>query len=105
MLIDDPWHLYVLRAGDGSLYTGISKDVDRRLAEHAASTAKSAKYLRGRGPLELAFRQEIGSHALALKVEHRVKRLARRDKERIVKSRPSTGRLLNMLAIRDTDRE
>lgn len=74
------WSIYLLRCADGSLYTGIATDVSRRLMEHAESE-KGAKYLRGRGPLELVFRQEIGDRGLALKVEHRVKRLPKADKE------------------------
>jgi len=93
------WHLYLLRVGDGSLYTGIATDVERRLTEHVAGTGKGSKYLRGRGPLGLVFQREIGDHGLALKVEHRVKRLAKREKERIVSSRPGTQRLLDMLAL------
>lgn len=74
------WSIYLLRCADGSLYTGIATDVSRRLTEHAESE-KGAKYLRGRGPLELVFRQEIGDRGLALKVEHRIKRLPKADKE------------------------
>jgi putative endonuclease len=74
------WSVYLLRCADGSLYTGIATDVSRRLAEHAEGE-KGAKYLRGRGPLELVFHQEIGDRGLALKVEHRVKRLPKADKE------------------------
>jgi len=50
------WYVYILRCGDGTLYTGITDDVDRRLAAHRAG--RGAKYTRGRGPLELVYLEE-----------------------------------------------
>jgi putative endonuclease len=97
------WHLYVVRVADGSLYTGIATDVERRLTEHVAGTGKGSKYLRGRGPLRIVYQRRIGSLGLALKVEHRVKQLVKREKERIVGSRLGTRRLLDMLALSDPD--
>ncbi len=67
------WSVYLLRCADGSFYTGIATDVSRRVAEHADGQ-KGARYLRGRGPLELVFSREIGDRSLATKIEHRVKR-------------------------------
>lgn len=77
------WYLYLVRCKDGSLYTGISTDVRRRFAEHAAN--RGARRLRGRGPLELVFEQALGDRSLASRVEHRVKRLSRSEKERLVR--------------------
>jgi len=74
------WSVYLLRCADGSLYTGIATDVSRRLAEHAEGD-RGAKYLRGRGPLELVFHQKIGDRSLALRVEHRVKQFPKAYKE------------------------
>ena len=48
------WYVYMLRCGDDTLYTGVTDDVERRLAAHQAG--KGAKYTRGRGPLELVYR-------------------------------------------------
>ncbi len=76
------WSVYLLRCADGTLYTGIATDVLRRLAEHEDGE-KGAKYLRGRGPLELVYQQEIGDRSLATKIEHRVKRLPKSHKEDI----------------------
>jgi len=76
------WSVYLLRCADGTLYTGIATDVLRRLAEHEDGE-KGAKYLRGRGPLELVYQQEIGDRSLATKIEHRVKRLPKAHKEDI----------------------
>ena len=72
------WKLYILRCGDGSLYTGITTDVEKRLKAHR--TGKGAKYTRGRGPLELVYREECGTHSDALKRELEVKALSREEK-------------------------
>lgn len=74
------WSLYILRCGDDSLYTGVATDVARRLTEHQSQGPKSAKYLRGRAPLELVYTREIGTRSEALKEEWRIKRLSRAQK-------------------------
>ena len=71
---------------DGSLYAGISTDVTRRFQEHLAQGRKTARYLRTRKPLCLAFSQAIGDRPLALKVELRFKKLPKRKKEQVVAS-------------------
>lgn len=76
------WYLYILRCGDGTLYTGITTDVERRLEEHRQG--RGAKYTRGRGPLELAYQEECGTHSEALKREYAVKQLPRDEKERLI---------------------
>lgn len=78
-----PWYLYLVRCGDGTLYTGISTDVERRLAEHRGG--KGARYLRGRGPLQLARKLRIGPVGAALKVERKVKRMSPGRKEKLIK--------------------
>ncbi len=70
----------MLRCADGSIYTGIATDVSRRISEHEDG-GKGAKYLRGRGPLELVFHREIGDRSLATKIERRVKRFPKEHKE------------------------
>ena len=79
------YSLYLLRCGDGSLYTGIAIDVERRLHEHQSGAG--AKYLRGRGPLQLAYHAHVGNRAMASRLEHRVKRLDRRAKEALIAGR------------------
>lgn len=73
----------MVRCADGTLYTGIAKDVARRLEEHAGGRGRGSRYLRGRGPLELILERPVGSRGLALRVEARVKRLARARKEEL----------------------
>ena len=80
--MENTWHLYILRCKDGTLYTGITTDVEKRFAAH--QSGKGAKYTRGRGPLELAYREQCGSHSDALKREVEVKRLTREQKQALV---------------------
>lgn len=79
------WHLYIIRCGDGSLYTGIATDVRRRFAEHESGLG--ARYVRGRGPLELVLSRPVGDRSEALRLEQRVKRLPKRLKELVVAGR------------------
>lgn len=72
------WYVYMLRCGDGSLYTGITDDVEKRLAAHRAG--KGAKYTRGRGPLELVYTEEQPDKPAALRREYAIKRLPRKKK-------------------------
>ncbi|MEW7866191.1 GIY-YIG nuclease family protein [Aeromonas diversa] len=76
------WHLYLVRTRLGHLYTGISTDPVRRLAEHQAG--RGARNLRGKGPLTLAWQAEVGDHGQALRLEYRLKRQTRATKERLV---------------------
>jgi len=76
------WKLYILRCGDGSLYTGITTDVEKRLEAHRSG--KGAKYTRGRGPLELVYREDCADHSAALKREWEIKQLSREEKEKLI---------------------
>ena len=87
------WYVYIVRCGDGSLYTGIATDVERRVADHLAN--KGAKYLRGRGPLKLVFKKQVGEKGRALKVERKVKRLPRHEKEALIKTGAGIEALLS----------
>ena len=75
--MDDYW-LYLLRCGDGTLYTGITTDVERRAEEHNAG--KGAKYTRSRRPVEVVYREACGSRSEALRREIAVKKLSRQEK-------------------------
>ncbi|WP_038907035.1 GIY-YIG nuclease family protein [Dickeya oryzae] len=82
------WFVYLLRTGSGWLYTGITTDVDRRLAEH--QNGKGARSLRGKGPLTLVYHCVAGDRSTALKWEYRIKQLTKLQKERLVQHQPST---------------
>lgn len=79
----ESWKLYILRCGDGSLYTGITTDIQSRLEAH--SSGKGAKYTRGRGPLELVYTEECPDKSTALKREMAIKHLSRAEKLELIK--------------------
>ncbi len=76
------WWVYILRCGDGTLYTGIALDVPARLAQHRAG--KGARYTRGRGPLALVYRERCDGRSAALRRELAIKRLSRSAKLALV---------------------
>ncbi|PSQ15049.1 endonuclease [Halobacteriales archaeon QS_8_69_73] len=78
----DDHHVYVLECADGSLYTGYTTDVERRVAEHDAG--EGAKYTRGRTPVELVHTESFDSRSAATRREHEIKALSRAAKERLV---------------------
>ena len=83
------WYVYMLRCGDDTLYTGITDDVERRLAAHRAG--RGAKYTRGRGPLELVYREAQPDQSAALRRELQINKLSRQEKLALCRSwEPST---------------
>lgn len=80
------WFVYILRCADGTLYTGIAKDVDRRLEQHNAGTA--SRYTRCRLPVVLKYQQEQLNQSAALKRELAIKALTRKAKEALLRSAP-----------------
>lgn len=87
--MDKKWVLYILECGDGTLYTGITDNLQRRLAAHREG--RGAKYTRGRAPFTLRYLEECESHSQALKREIGIKRLTRREKQALCQ----TGGKLN----------
>ncbi|TAK04314.1 GIY-YIG nuclease family protein [Patescibacteria group bacterium] len=88
-----PWHVYIARCADlpagrhgGSLYTGVTTDVPRRIAEHNAGIG--AAYTRSRRPVALAWSEPAASRSAALKREARIKRMSREAKLALVVSSP-----------------
>jgi len=78
----EAWFVYLARCADGSLYTGIARDVAARIAAHDAG--KGAKYTRGRGPLEVCAVRRCSSKGDALRLELAVKALDRPAKESLI---------------------
>jgi len=76
--------VYVIECSDGSLYTGYTTDVERRVAEHDAG--EGAKYTRGRTPVELVHVEAFDSKSAAMSREYEIKQLRRREKLRLVES-------------------
>lgn len=81
--MEDKWYVYILRCGDGTLYTGTTNDVPRRLQMHRSG--RGAKYTRGRQPLELVYTEVCEDHSQALKREWQIKQLPRAEKEKLIK--------------------
>ena len=82
--VDDTplWFIYILECADGTLYTGITNDIERRLEQHNAGTA--ARYTRSRTPVKLVFQEAAENRSAALKREYAIKQLTRKQKERFL---------------------
>ena len=77
-----PWFVYILRCADGSLYTGVATDVQRRLDEHNAG--KGARYTRGRTPVALVYREQCPDRSRAVRRELVIKRMTRAAKHQLI---------------------
>ena len=80
----DAWFVYIALCSDGTLYTGIARDVDARIAAHNAG--KGARYTRGRGPLTLAAKTRCPTHGDALRLERAIKALPRDGKDALIRA-------------------
>ena len=76
--------VYILRCGDGSLYTGYTNDVTERFKAH--NSGKGAKYTRSRLPVSLVYYKRVDSKSIGLKLESRIKKLTKKEKEALVKA-------------------
>lgn len=83
------WVVYILQCSDGSFYTGMTNDVERRLQEHNHGH-KAARYTRGRRPVKLVYQQECGTRAEAARTEYRIRNLARSRKLQLISGYLST---------------
>jgi predicted GIY-YIG superfamily endonuclease len=79
------WTVYVLRCGDGTLYTGVTTDLARRLRQHG--TPRGARYTRGRGPFAVIHVEPCGERGAALRRELEIKRLRPAEKLRLARRR------------------
>ena len=84
-----PWFVYLLECADGSLYTGVATDVERRYAEHVAG--KGARYTRMHPPVRLAARFEHPDRSSALKAEYAIKQLSPAGKRALLAGEPGAG--------------
>lgn len=75
------WLVYILECKDATLYTGITDNLEKRIAAH--NCGRGAKYTRGRGPLQLRYVEEYDNHSQALRREIAIKRLSRNEKIRL----------------------
>ncbi len=74
------WFVYILRCADGTLYTGITTDIARRLAEHNGEVGGGARYTRSRRPVMLAHLEPAADRAVAARREAAIRRLGRTRK-------------------------
>jgi len=92
----EKWSLYCIRCRDNSLYTGISNNVLKRFETHCHG--KGAKYLKGRGPLDLVLNKKIGPKSLALRLEKKIKKLPKLKKETLIKNQKKIKGLIKELS-------
>jgi len=85
------WYVYILECSDGSLYTGVTTDPERRLHEHNHS-ARGARYTRARRPLSLAYREPAENRARACRREWEIKQLSAGEKRRLISAQRQESR-------------
>jgi putative endonuclease len=74
----------MVRCSDNSLYTGITKNIEKRLHEHNSGNKCGAKYTRSRGPVSLVYTEKAESHSHAAKREHEIKKMDKQSKEKML---------------------
>lgn len=79
--IQKPWWVYIVKCADGSLYTGIARDINKRIDKH--NSGKGAKYTRAREPVKLLYYEEYENRSLATKREMQIKKLSHDQKKEL----------------------
>jgi putative endonuclease len=77
------WFTYMVKCQDGTYYTGATNNLEHRLGQH--NLGKGAKYTRARRPVKLVYSEQAADRSAALKREHEIKKLTRKQKEELVK--------------------
>jgi putative endonuclease len=80
----DPWCVYLLECADGTLYTGVARDLARRLGQHNGERAGGPRYTRGRRPVRLLWSESAASRSEAQRREAAIKNLSRQQKLRLI---------------------
>ena len=80
------WWVYIIQTSKGLLYTGCTTDVERRFNEHQAGGSKAAKFLKGKGPLILRYKEQVTDKSSALKKEIEIKKMSRDHKLKLIDS-------------------
>ena len=80
------WTVYILRCSDGTLYTGITKDVERRIEEHNGSGFLGARYTRARRPVRLVYFEPHKTRSDAARREYEIKHLSKEEKEALIRT-------------------
>ncbi len=84
--MDAAWHVYILQCADGSLYTGVARDLQRRLRQHNGSLAGGPRYTRGRRPVQLVWSAVEPDRGAAQRREAIIKNLSRAEKLRLLRA-------------------
>lgn len=79
-----PYVLYIVECADGTLYTGIATDLERRLAQHNGEKPRGARYTAARRPVRLVYQAAFETRSAAQKEEHRIKRMTRSEKQTLI---------------------
>ncbi len=89
------WFVYIVRCSDKTLYTGIAKDVSRRVLEHNSNDRLAARYTRGRRPVALVYSEKAKTQSAAARREYEIKQMTREEKKALLKLRrkPKRGPL------------
>ncbi len=82
------WHVYVLQCADGTLYTGVARDLQKRLQQHNGAQVGGPKYTRGRRPVRLLWSDTAADRGAAQQREAAIKKLSRRAKLRLIHGLP-----------------
>lgn len=80
---NDNWYVYILRCSDNTLYTGVTKDLPKRMQQHNHGS-EGAKYTRGRRPVELVYHERAENRSAAQQREYSIKRLSAAQKQRLI---------------------
>lgn len=80
--------VYIVRCSDGTLYTGITLDIERRLREHNGHIRGGAKYTRAKGPVELVYTELCNDRSDAARREYQIKHMTRIEKEALIQKAP-----------------
>ncbi len=83
-MTSNAWFVYMVRCADNSLYTGIAKDVERRIREHNSDDTLGAKYTKGRRPVALVYQEACESRSVATRREYEIRQLGRKGKEKLL---------------------
>lgn len=84
--MDAPWTVYILQCSDGSLYTGVARDLQRRLMQHNGVLVGGSRYTRGRRPVELLWSDPAPDRGAAQRREASIKKLSRDEKLRLARA-------------------
>lgn len=80
---DNNWHIYIVRCRDGTLYTGITTNLERRITEHNSKKG-GAKYTKPRRPVRLVYSEQAGSRSAATQREYQIKKMVLKKKNELI---------------------